>query len=77
MVIFEIFYRQNLIQLYTKMYHLKKISLVNMPPNPPSKLPNLKKIFLAPPLPNPGDAPAVLVTIDRHIYIIMQYYIML
>ena len=49
MVIFEFFYRQNLIQLYTKMYDLKKISLVSMPPNPPSKLPNLKKIFLAPP----------------------------
>ena len=38
-----------------------------MPPNPPNKahgeatckIPNLKKKFLAPPLPNPGDAPVL------------------
>ena len=66
MVVFEKFYRQNLIQIYTKTHQLqpfkKKIIGRGMPPNPPSKahgfackLPNLKKILL--PLPNPGDAP--------------------
>ena len=35
MVIFEIFYRQNLIQLYTKMYHLKKNFSCEHAPEPP------------------------------------------
>ena len=64
MVIFEIFWRQNLIKIYTKTHHFKKFSRGGMPPNPPSKahgfamkFPNLKKKILGPPLPNPGDAP--------------------
>ena len=49
----------------TKLHRFKKFSRGSMPPNPPSnahgfatcKFPNLKNYFLAPPLPNPGDAP--------------------
>ena len=37
MVIFAIFETQNLIQIYTKLHHLKKNSRGGMPPNPPSK----------------------------------------
>ena len=59
----------------TKLHHFKKFSRGNMPPNPPSnahgfamrsmslrdmQIPKSeKKNFLAPPLPNPGDAPAL------------------
>ena len=59
----------------TKLHCFKKFSREGMPPNPPSNAHGFamrsmslrdmqirkseKKIFLAPPLPNPGDAPAV------------------
>ena len=36
MVFLEIFLRQNLIQIYTKMHHFKKFSRWGMPPNPPT-----------------------------------------
>ena len=57
------------------MPHFKKFSRGGMPPNPPSKAHGFvmrsmslrdmqisksgKKKFLAPPLPNPGDAPGI------------------
>ena len=68
MVIFEILLKpksdQNIHQSAPNCTILKKI-LGGMPPNPPTKthgfatckFPNLKKKIIAPPLPNPGDAP--------------------
>ena len=64
---------QNTPNKCTKLHHFKKFSRGSMPPNPPSnahgfamrsmslrdmQIPkSQKKNFLAPPLPNPGDAP--------------------
>ena len=53
MLIFKFFSRQNLIQIYTKTHHLKKISRGHAAERPYQStwFPNLKKRFLTPPPP--------------------------